>query len=160
MARRDKLRALNRYRAAASRIIRLAQFLADTLHGSEIAFLVAEELHRIHQHLEVNALVLGVMDLFPTGWHLHQSASVKDTGGLRAQAQRAAHRVHCGVAAADHNYVTVFARVERLVVLGKKISPHQVYASKKFVGRIDTVKVLSRDLEEAGQPSAGRHADR
>src|SRR5450759_573138 len=100
MARHNELRALDGHRTAASRIVRLAQFLADALHGSKVTLLVAEELHRIHQHLEVNALVLGVMHLFHTGGHLFFGAAVVDAGTLCAQAQRTAHRIHRGVAAA------------------------------------------------------------
>ena len=55
-------------------------FAAFGLANGEAAFLVADKLHRIHQHLEVNAFVLGVVDFLHTRGHLVLGAAIVDAG--------------------------------------------------------------------------------
>ncbi len=73
--------------------------------------------------------------------------------------KRTANRVHCGVAAANHDHVAVLAGIQWLVELRETVRPHQVHAGKKLVRRVDSVEVLSRNIEEAGQTSSGRDED-
>ena len=64
--------------------------------------------------------------------------------------------VHRRIAAADDHHVAVRAGIQRLVEFREAIRAHQVHAREEFVGRIDSVEVLTRNIQEARQSRAGR----
>ena len=71
---------------AAALLIGLAQFLADQLDPGDMAFLVAVNGAGVVQQLELDALGLGMLDLFLTGGQLVLAAAVGDEHVLGAEA--------------------------------------------------------------------------
>ena len=63
--------------------------------------LVVEDLRRVAQDVQLDALFLGMMHLFQTGGHLRLAAAIDDVHMLRAETLRAARGIHSNVAAAD-----------------------------------------------------------
>ena len=58
------LAAGDRHRAAAARIVRLAQFHAHAAHAAHAALAVVEKFDRVGQPVELDALFFGVVDFF------------------------------------------------------------------------------------------------
>ena len=79
----------------------LAQLHADALEAGDPFLLVAEHLDRRDEELELDALLLGVVNLLGAGRHFLARAAIDDHGRLGAEAFGGAGGVHGDVAAAD-----------------------------------------------------------
>src|SRR5690349_19839273 len=94
------------------------------------------------------------MHFLDTSRHLDFRATVIDARRAAAQTKSAADGIHGCVAASDDDDITVAERIKWLVELGETIRSHEVHTSKKLVGRVDAVEVLTRNIQEARQASA------
>src|ERR1022692_1280212 len=154
----DELRAGHRNRGGAARLGGLAEFGPDALEAAAPAVLVPEEARGQGEPVEDHALVTGPLVVLRPRALLLLGAAVHDVGLLRAEADRAARRVHRGVARADPR--GPLRPVNGRVVLGERVRVHQVDTGEELVGRVDALEVLAGDVHEDGRASAGADEDR
>ena len=112
-----ELAAGHRHRAAAARRVGLAQLHPLAAHAAHALLAVVEHLDRAGQPVELDAFLAGVMDLLGPRRRLGLAAAVDAVDLLGAEPQRHAHRVHRGVAGADHG--DALARLHRRVEVGE-----------------------------------------
>jgi hypothetical protein len=128
-------------------LVGLAEHHPDAAHAPHVPVVVAEQLDRAHEPLELDALLLGVMDFLGAGRRLLAAATVQAVDLLGAESQAHPHRVHGRVAGADHRDAT--PRLQRGVVVREVAGLHQVAARQQLVGREHAVQVLARNAHEA-----------
>ena len=95
------VRALDRHRPAAAALVRLAELHLLHFQAGDLA-VRADHPDRGDEGLDLDALLLGLLDLPGVGRHLRDGAPVGDHD-LGAEPQRGARRVDRRVAAADHD---------------------------------------------------------
>ena len=116
-----------------------------------MAGLIAEDLDRIVQKLEDDALLPRVMYFLCSGRKLCKRSSVDDVNLRSAHTFRASCRVHRHVAAADDgNLVTVHDRG----IVFRQISLHQVDTRQIFVRGANADVVFARNVHEGRKSRA------
>ena len=133
----------DRHRAAPAGIVGLAEFHAHAAHAAHAALAVVEDRDRVGQPVELDAFLLGVMHFLGARRRLGARAAVDAVHLLGAQPQRDAHRVHRGVAGADHG--DALADRQRRVEVREVAGAHQVAARQQFVGRQHAVRANRRE---------------
>ena len=158
---------LDRHRAATSRVVGLAELHPLHDHGADLALVVAQDLERRRQVLDVDALLEGLLDLALDGRHLGPGAAVEN-GHVGAHPPRDrrrveghpfgdAGRVDGGVATADHHHVAadldLLARVGVVEELGAGPDARPVLA-----GDAELLALVGADGDVDGvdSPSADR----
>ena len=102
--------------------------------------------------MQLDALFLGMMQLFQTGGHFRLAAAIDDVHMLRAETLRAARGIHGNVAAADdRNGVRTDDRRVALVA----IALHEVDTGQVLVGGHNALERLALDVHEHGQACTG-----
>ena len=137
---------------AATPLVGLAQLHADALDAGDIAVLVADDLHRIGEQLELHFLLHGVVDLLLTGGDLLHAAAVDDVDLLGAHALGAAGGIHGHVAGANDGDLLVVLDGGVVIV---PVGLHQVDAGQVLVGGVHAQQALAGDAQEPGQTGTG-----
>ena len=104
-----ELRAGHRHRARAAALVRRAELHAQA--GEAELAVLAFQLDRGDEELDLDALRLGGLDFLHQAGHLASGPAVEHAHGLGAQAHGAAAGVHRRVAAADDHDVACRHRV-------------------------------------------------
>ncbi len=149
----DELTALDGRDAAPAGGVGLAEAHLHALEAHDVLVRVAQDLDGVVQELELDALLLGVVDLLSPGGQLVTAAAVDYEHLVRAHALGAARRVHGHVAAADDGDALGVVLYRRIVVVA--IGLHEVDTGEVLVGGVDAEQVLARDIHELGQTGAG-----
>src|SRR6185369_17747005 len=92
------------YGAPTARVVRLAELHSDAAHAAHAAVAVVEDRDGSGQPVELDALLLGVMDLLGAGGAFGPRAAVDAVDVFGAEPERDAHRVHRRVARADDRH--------------------------------------------------------
>ena len=111
-----ELGARDRLRAAASALVRLAKLVADEAHAARVSPLRREDLDRRREIHEVDALTLGLGELFLVDDHLIATAAVDDRDVIGAEPPGGRCTVHRGVAATQHH--DVLPHLDRAAAIG------------------------------------------
>src|ERR1019366_5970707 len=97
-----ELAAGHRDRTPPPGVVGLAKFHADATHGADIALALVKNFDRGGEPMEFDPLFLGVMNLFGSCWALRPGPSIDAVHFTGAEPQGDPHRVHGGIAGADH----------------------------------------------------------
>ncbi|OPZ46231.1 MAG: hypothetical protein BWY94_00791 [Actinobacteria bacterium ADurb.BinA094] len=145
----DELGALDRHRAAAAGGVRLAQLHALHLDAGDLVALVREDAQRGAEQLELDALLLGLVDLGVVGRHLLARATVEAGDLFGAEAHGGAAGVHGGEAAADDG--DLLAGVHRAVALEvPEVVDRGDHTGSVLTGDVHEVRVEGAEGEEDG----------
>ena len=136
--------------AAAAGGVGFAQLHLHAGDGLDEAVVIGQNLHRVAQGLEDDAILLGVLHFLLTGGQLGHAAAVDDVDGLGTQTQGAAGSVHGHVAAAHNGDLLAGADGG---LAGGQISLHQVGAGQELVGRVDALQALAGMPMKRGRPA-------
>ena len=107
--------------------------------------------------MEFDALFLGVMNFFRSCRALRPRPAIDAVHFLGAQPEADPHRIHGGVAGADHGDAP--AERKRRVVVREFLRPHQVAAGQQFVGGKHAIERIARDTEHRRIAGAGADED-
>ncbi|CAB4836298.1 unannotated protein [freshwater metagenome] len=132
-------------RCAPTPFVWFAQFHPLDADAAHQPFGVGKHLERVVQEHELDAFVLGVVQLLGASGCLGPATAIH-TAHLGAESLGDAQTVHRGVPCADHH--DVFADAHGRVDIGETVAAHQVHASEELVGADDPTGVLARNAEE------------
>ena len=119
----DPLAALHGDGRTAALLVGLAQLLALQLDAGDKAVLAREDAGRVIEQIELDALGLGMLDLFKTGGQLVAAAAVADVDMLRAETLGNTGGVHGDVARADDG--DTVEMLDRGIVIGTGAGPRR-----------------------------------
>src|SRR6476661_2885980 len=148
VAGNDELGARNRFRSAATLLVRLAELILLALEADNLAVL-ADHLDRGDQVHDLDALDLRLFELELFDRDLLDRAPIGHDRGFGAHSHHAADTVHRGEATTDGD----------AVLADPDILCAEVNVLEELEARHDTVKLLARDAEALRGLAAGRDQD-
>ena len=138
---------------ASTGLVRFAEFIPDAFQSDDVSFGVPQDPFGVLEQEKFDALFLRMMDFLSPCGHLGERTTIDEIDFFRSEAESHSTCIHRDIAAAQDR--DPLAVPERRIGVPLVVGLHEIRACQVLVGAEDTDEVLSFDVHELRQPSAG-----
>ena len=116
----------------------------------DLSLLIPDETDRCREQIEFDPFLFCVMNFGRSGGQFLSRAPINDAHTVCAQTHGRPGRIHGHIATPKDNHV--FALGDGGIIFRKKVGLHEIGPGEVFVGRVNSNKVFSGNVQKTREP--------